>query len=173
MTNLEQKREEKWKPISLVAGRYLVSNFGRIKNPRTGRLVSPNLNHRGYPCVSMYLGRYRSKADAIHRLVAEEFIPNPDNKPCVNHINGNKLDNSVENLEWCTWSENERHSRRLGLNGGEHHARRILSVEIVKDIRRRYPGCRQIDLAKEYGVDQTTISRITCRKNWNQPIYEP
>ncbi len=73
-----------------------------------------SLNRDGYPHVSICHNGKR-KSEKIHRIVAELFIPNPDKKPCVNHINGDKTDNRVENLEWVTYSENNLHAYKAGL----------------------------------------------------------
>jgi len=87
--------------------KYRVNSFGEIYSIKTGRKLKPD-------CSSKYhriqLGR-KNKKESVHRIVASLFVPNPDNKPCVNHKNGDKLDNRACNLEWCTYSENEIHSR--------------------------------------------------------------
>jgi len=85
-----------------------VSNLGRIK--RDGQIINVKLNKFGY--------QYKSNIRLVHRIVAIAFIPNPLNKPEVNHINGIKIDNRVENLEWATRSENNKHAWDTGLNKG-------------------------------------------------------
>lgn len=94
--------KEIWKEITGTDGKYLVSSTGRVKNAKTGRILVASPNHNGY--LRLRLGR--GKDYRVHRLVAEAFIPNPDNKPCVDHINTIKDDNRVENLRWVTVDEN-------------------------------------------------------------------
>lgn len=93
---------EIWKEIKDTDGKYMVSSKGRVKNTKTGRVLKSRPNQKGYHLVGMGKG----KTKAIHRLVAEAFIPNPENKPCVDHINTVRNDNRVENLRWVTYSEN-------------------------------------------------------------------
>lgn len=107
---------EVWKDIKGYEGKYQVSDRGNVKSlnyRRSGveNLLTPWDAGRGYLQVIFTRKKY-----AIHRLVAETFIPNPDNKSDVNHIDGNKKNNNVENLEWCTRQENIIHSWKLGLS---------------------------------------------------------
>lgn len=111
---------------------YSISKNGEIRNDKTGKIKTPVINSRGYCNVDLYSNGERRK-ERIHRLVAKTFIPNPDNKLQVNHIDGDKTNNNVNNLEWCTASENMLHAFNTGLakpsrsmlgkknpNGGRH-----------------------------------------------------
>ena len=90
---------ELWNDIKGFEGLYQISNYGRIKNKRTNLLLKTSHNHKGYQQICLTNnGKHMAK---IHRLVAETFIPNPDNLPQVNHIDKNKDNNHYSNLEWC------------------------------------------------------------------------
>lgn len=114
-------QKEIWKDIPEFTGHYQVSNLGRVKSlsrfcvdrHRTGALIKPDKN-ANYHRVTLSKDR-KPKRFSIHRLVAICFIPNPNNKPQVNHINGIKTDNRLDNLEWCTASENINHAISTGL----------------------------------------------------------
>ena len=94
---------------------YEVSGVGNVRNIVTGCVLRPGRNKNGYQQVNLYLNGKR-KSQLIHRLVADAFIPNPENKRTVNHIDGDKTNNRAENLEWVSDSENIKHAFRVGLN---------------------------------------------------------
>lgn len=126
---IEDLVNEKWFPVKGYDGKYLVSNLGRIKSSdflintgirnskkitRYGRLITSKNLPNGYLFVMLYKDN-KSKMHLIHRMVAEAFISNPEEHPVVNHIDFNKSNNNVCNLEWCTYKQNTHHA----LDGGK------------------------------------------------------
>lgn len=97
--------KEDWKNIP--NSNYSVSTKGRVRNDKTGHILKPWHTSYGYPVVALWTNGLMRKRP-VHRLVAEAFIPNPDNKPCIDHINTIQSDNRVENLHWVTHKENSR-----------------------------------------------------------------
>ena len=129
---MDQSLEE-WRPVVGYEGSYEVSSHGRIRTVerkarvahgfRTvpAKLLSPRPHHGGYHCITFCVGHVR-QYQTYHRAVAQAFIPNPSDLPEVNHINGDKKDNRVENLEWCTRRQNAAHASISGLLlTGESH----------------------------------------------------
>ena len=108
---------EEWKEIEGYPN-YEVSIYGEVYSKKKGDVLEPQNNTHGYYVVTLYDNNI-PKMHTVHRLVAKAFIPNPFNKNEINHINGNKKDNRVSNLEWCTSSENKKHAFKNGL--AKHH----------------------------------------------------
>lgn len=117
--------QEIWKDVKGYEGLYQVSNLGRVKSIQyfnhknnkaytRNRLLKPIINEKGYARVDLFKNK-KSKRVRIHRLVAETFIPNMYNLPEINHIDGNKQNNCIDNLEWCTHKHNMKEAYKLGL----------------------------------------------------------
>lgn len=125
--------EEEWRDIKGYEGLYQVSNFGRVKSfPRHGTrskeeyIMAGGKDYRGYPTVVLRKNN-KGKTTKVHRLVAETFIPNPNNLPQVNHKSGLKNENYVSNLEWISASENMKHAYKTGLKKITDKQKKIVS----------------------------------------------
>ena len=111
--------QEQWKPIQEFNGEYEVSNLGRVRSMKryggqVGRIMPQTKQHHGYHAVMFWMNN-KAYCRKVHRLVAEAFIPNPDNLPQINHKDGCKTNNVASNLEWCTYQANMQHAVRTGL----------------------------------------------------------
>lgn len=158
---------EEWRDIPNYEG-YQVSNKGRVRNlnynqQKIMKELRKIKSSKGYYTVNL-----RGKLFGIHRLVAMTFIPNPEGKPIINHINGIKNDNRVENLEWCTYGENLKHAYRTGLKRAtSNHLKRKIN-QYSKDLEylRTWESTKAIE--KELGISHSNISGC-CRgkKHYN------
>lgn len=171
-----------WMIISDYEGYYQISATGAIrsldrtvKRGRGGLVVIKakdmiiQVDENGYNYVKLNkLGK--SKSFKIHVLVAKAFISNPLNKPFVNHKDGNKNNNNVNNLEWCTQSENEKHAHKTGLKNhkGENHPNHRLTDEIVIAVRDMFEnkGISQREIGRKLGLNYKTINKIVHRQRW-------
>ena len=155
--------KECWKQVEALIG-YEVSNFGELRNS-AGRILKGSLDKDGYR-VFRFPRKIGQKRYRLSRLVAEAFIG-----PCslqVNHKDGTKKNNRVDNLEYATDKENKEHSSRLGLIAhGERHGQSKLKEVDVLEIRKLYKeGLTQNSIAEMFGVTQWTIGSILVRKTW-------
>lgn len=179
--------KEIWKDVQGFENQYKISNLGRIyskdrlcidslgrKRFRKEYELHPNINNGYYRVTLCENGRKVIKP--IHRLVAEHFIDNPTNKPQVNHINGNKLDNRVNNLEWVTVQENIIHAYKHGLNvhvRGEKHpnykkcgalskrSKKVVSINVETGKMKKYASIKD---AEKDGFQRSEVSRACNHK---------
>ena len=179
---------EIWKDVIGFEGAYQVSNFGNAKSVdrkvkhnfgglalKKGKLLKLIPDKDGYLRVNLKR-QQKTNNRIVHRLVASAFIDNPENKPQVNHKNGIKNDNRVENIEWCTTFENRQHAYDTGLQNsftrqGEKNNFNKLREEDVRGIRLLYNkknGFTQKRLSEIYGVTQSCVWNIIKNKTWKQ-----
>ncbi len=181
---------EQWRDIPGWEGFYQVSNIGNVRSlDRTilvkkpncnkptdvrykGKKMKPRLQSMGYYAVTL-AKRGADHPDSIHRLVARAFIPNPENKRCVNHINCVKTDNRVENLEWCTYKENIQHSFNNGIHkrGNDHYRSKLNSFQVR--VIRKINDMDQNEIARIFGVGQSNICAIKVRRTWKHIKSDP
>lgn len=164
--------EELWAGVVGYEDWYQVSTYGRLRRTDTGRVRKTPIGSHGYPQSLLSLGsRQNQISRKVHRMLAETFIPNPESKPQVNHINSDREDNWVGNLEWVTEEENNIHARDSGRTSvGESSDWSKISEEDVIFIRTHfiprdsmYSG---IMLAKMFDLKPASISCIVHRKCW-------
>ncbi len=142
---------EEWRDIPNYEGIYKISNFGRVKKLRKLKYISPiilkaRFTPTGYQILNIYKNGIVENF-RLHRILAEIFIPNPLNKPQLNHINGIKHDNRIINLEWCTISENVQHSYDMGLNkrrfsSENKRSRRVIQMSLSGENIREWNSIR-------------------------------
>jgi len=136
------------------------------KNP--GHWINWRLDGCGYPFTSLTKDGV-IKQPKLHRLLAEQFIPNPENLPQINHKNGIKTDFSLDNLEWCTASDNIKHAFKTGLKhqNGEANHRAKLSEKDIESIKvMSKEGTKQFKIAEKFNVSRSAICNILKNKRW-------
>lgn len=141
-----------WKDIKGYEGLYQVSNTGKIRNTKTKYILKPVTQSNGYTKVCLTKNKIQ-KNKTIHRLVAETFIPNTNNLPCINHKDEDKTNNNVNNLEWCTQEYNTKYSRQLHPTR-DKQAKSVMCVE-TKTI---YASINQAE--KQTGINGNSISKV-------------
>jgi hypothetical protein len=179
---------ERWKPVKGYEGLYEVSSLGRIKS--LSKRIDPGKCHRTYPEKLIKPGKdgngylrvvlsdvnHKSKTHKLHRLVAEAFIPNPEKLPVVNHKDGNKANDRVDNLEWVSISDNLKHAYKNGLksvNGAKNPAAKLTAEQVVFIKAHFIPrdneyGC--VALSKKFNVHRKTISRVVNNTSWKGAV---
>lgn len=154
---------------------YKVSESGKVFSVRAARFLKGSLDSYGYPIVSLHNKGY-SKSRLVHRLVAKAFIPNPENKPQINHIDGNKQNNHVSNLEWSTNSENIKHAYALGLaasqKGTSNNMNKLSEAEVIaiKDLKAKGIGATEI--SKVMGLPLPRVKNVYYGQSWGWLAHE-
>lgn len=166
---------EVWRDVVGFDGGYKISNLGRLKCelvlPIMVKIfiVKQTVNKKRYACVRMTKDGEKSPSVRIHKLVAEAFIPNPVNKPTVNHKKGVKLDNRATELEWASFKENSAHAYKFGLvklKTGQDAYNAKLRNEIVMDIFNATGKAKEI--TEKYKVHPNTVHDIKAGRSWGQ-----
>ena len=166
---------EIWKDVSEYPDVFMISQYGRVYSKRTNKILVQGKTKTGYYVISSRIGGRTGKCicKKVHRWVAEAFIDNPENKPVVNHKDGDKLNNYVDNLEWCTFKENSIHAYSTGLakpSYGEKHIHSKLTDDDVRFIRKYYvERCNKYGvtaLSKKYKVAHSTIIDVLRFNTW-------
>lgn len=148
---------------------YEICQYGVVRNKKTSKIMSVWLR-AGYPTVSLCRDGKQYKV-LLHRLLALAFIPNPNNKPQINHRDGDKQNNDLSNLEWATSSENLTHAiheLNRPIPRGEKHWNAILTQRDIDEIREKQATGNYFhyELAAEYGVGRQTITKIVNNQSW-------
>lgn len=174
--------KEEWRNVVGYEGHYKVSDRGRVRSldriikdkvGRTkfyeGQELSQFIDKSGYPMCTLWRDS-NGKNKTVHRIVAGAFIPNPNNKPQVNHKDGNKENNHVDNLEWVTNSENDLHAFEIGLRtvrrGSKSNLAKLTEEEVLKIREFKESGETQRNIAKIFDISEGSVSQIVNRKRW-------
>jgi hypothetical protein len=160
-----KKAEEIWRSLPELGDKYEVSNFGNVRSKY--RTMAGCKDGAGYIC-SMFRVNGNHGVKRFHTLVARAFIENPLNKPFVNHKNGIKSDNRVENLEWCTPYENSEHATRTGLHdlkGEKAPHSKLTEIEVLQ-IRELDGKFTRKQIGSMFGISREQSRDIIRRKNW-------
>ena len=180
--------KEQWRDVKGYEGKYQVSNLGNVRSldmkqtrfnglvrcefQIKGRDLKPFQTGKGYKRDQGYLTiKIAGKSYKVHRLVAEAFLDNPNNFEQVNHIDGNKDNNAVSNLEWCNNKQNAIHAAKNGLTpSGSKSILHKLTEQQVNEIRKRYIKGDRVNgakpLARKFEVSSTTIRKIIAKDKW-------
>jgi DNA-binding transcriptional regulator YiaG len=154
--------------------KYMITKTGKVYSCYSKIFMKPHQNKDGYLKVIINNNNNKKVNKTIHRLLMENFVPNPENKKEVNHLDGNKQNNSLDNLEWLTRKENAQHASSLGLFNpvktpmpGEKNGNSKLKEKDILEIRAAKGQVTQGNLAIKYGISKSQIDRIQNGHYWN------
>lgn len=169
------KVNEIFVPVKGYEGYYEISNLGRLKSVeridcrgqrRKEMIKAPVLDSKGYHIYTLSKDKIKRTIKA-HRLIASHFIPNPESKPFINHIDNNTVNNSLDNLEWCTAKENSEHcvnqGRKIGKRGSSSHFAKLTESQVL-EIYHSEKSVTQ--LAIDYNIVQSAVSNIKQHRRW-------
>lgn len=168
--------EEIWKDIKGYEGLYQISNFGRVKSLKRktlnskclyDKILNNRINHNGYFMIFLSKNK-KIKGFRINRLVAEAFLPNPNNKPQVNHKDGNKTNNRIDNLEWCTAKHNTQHAIKNGLRTNKYH-REIVQCDLDNNLIKEWHSIKE---ATNFGFSKSGICQCCKSKRKKHKNYK-
>jgi NUMOD4 motif/HNH endonuclease len=166
--------QEEFRDVVGYENLFMVSNLGNVFSKRSNRLLKQHKHTSGYFLMATRIGGKNgtNRCFRIHRIVAESFIPNPKNKPCINHKDGVKTNNCVTNLEWVTYSENSVHAIETGLTvfkKGEDCASSVLTNPLVLEIReiRKNYGYGGRKIAEILGVSKDCVDGVLYKRAWS------
>jgi hypothetical protein len=170
---------EYWVPIPEYENYYQISNHANIRSikrsvptksgylkPEKERTLTQRISNKGYLTVTLSRNG-KSNSKHVHRLLAQAFIPNPENKATVNHLNGDKLDNRLENLEWATYSENALHAYRNGLYKSNERKRRLI-IDTCTGLT--YPSIKKA--AMSLNIEYSTCRNYLCGLSPNRTCLQ-
>ncbi len=150
---------------------YYVTDDGRVWSERTQKYLTPQYDKNGYVKVQLRSVDNKSHRYSVHRLMLENFNPvNGMEKLQVNHIDGNKLNNNLSNLEWVTCQENIDHAIKNNLRADINGSAKLTKEQVIEIYKRANSGERNVTLAKEFNVHPDQIGRIKHKKVWKQML---
>ncbi len=175
-----ENKKEIYYDLKGFEGIYVISKLGNIKTKTTnsktsgrkptGKILKQKISNSGYLTIPLRKEK-KQKNYLVHRLLCIQFLENPENKKCVNHKDSNRTNNNLENLEWCTHSENNSHAHKFGgqkIYVGEKHSQNVLTEKKVLSIREKYNTTKisMNKLAEENNCSKSAIQAILERKTW-------
>jgi hypothetical protein len=161
--------KEIWKDVEGFGGYYLISNLGTVFSKKRNRILKGTINFYGYHKYWLRTVDNSYKIFSVHTLVALHFIENPLGYTEINHKDGNKLNNAVENLEWCSRSHNVKHAYDIGIKPrliGEKNVRSKITSEIVNRIREDSLAMSVTNVSKKYNLSESYTLKIIKKRAW-------